>query len=233
MDKYKAASNASSGSEVDANANVESKNITTMAGEIPKKEMIGISRLLMIDKLTEMYGVETAEEYIRQLESHEIYKHDETQATLPYCCSISLYPFLLKGLECIGGTSSPPRHLSSFAGSFINLVFAIAAQFAGAVSTPEFLTYLDYFVRKEYGDDYYKHTDQIVAWGNRPKSIDTVITDTFQQVVHSINQPAAARNYQCVFWNIAYFDHPYFDGIFDNFVFPLAQRALSQSTSTG
>ncbi len=219
IEQYKAAQNASTGSEVDSNANVESKNITTMVGELPKKQMIGTNRLLMVNKLTEMYGNDVAEEYIRQLETHEIYKHDET-SLMPYCVSISMYPFLLKGMACLGGTSDPPKHLASFCGSFINLVFAVAAQFAGAVSTPEFLTYFDYFVRKEYGDDYYKRADETVGLGNHPRTIDDIVTDCFAQVTHSLNQPAAARNFQSVFWNIAYFDEPYFNGIFDNFVFP-------------
>ena len=219
INRYKKAINASSGSEVDANANVESKNITTMQGELPKKEIIGTNRLLMINKITEMYGSDLADEYIRQLESHEIYKHDET-SILPYCVSITMYPYLFEGLKSIGGQSDAPKHLDSFCGSFINLVFAIASQFAGAVSTPEFLTYFDYFARKEYGDDYYLHPDKIVKLGNNPETIDNIITDKFGQVVYSLNQPAAARNYQSVFWNIAYFDKNYFDGIFGEFLFP-------------
>ena len=43
--KYIKASNASSGSEVDSNANVENKNITTCMGELPKREIIGTNRL--------------------------------------------------------------------------------------------------------------------------------------------------------------------------------------------
>lgn len=219
INKYKKASNASSGSEVDANANVENKNIATMQGELPKKDLIGTNRLLMWNKINEMFGEEMADEYIRQLESHEIYKHDET-SVMPYCVSITMYPFLFEGLKSIGGLSEAPKHLDSFCGSFINLVFAIASQFAGAVSTPEFLTYLDYFIRKEYGDDYYINADKVVTLGSQPKTIDHVITDKFNQVVYSINQPAAARGYQAVFWNIAYFDKNYFDGIFHDFIFP-------------
>jgi ribonucleoside-triphosphate reductase len=94
--------------------------------------------------------------------------------------------------------SEAPKNLDSFCGSFINLVFAIASQFAGAVSTPEFLTYLDYFIRKEYGDDYYLNVDKVVTMGNRPKTIDKIITNKFGQVVYSLNQPAAARNFQSV-----------------------------------
>lgn len=219
INRYKKAVNASSGSEVDSNANVETKNITTMQGELPKRDIIGTNRLLMINKITEMYGSDLADEYIRQLESHEIYKHDET-SILPYCVSITMYPYLFEGLKSIGGQSDAPKHLDSFCGSFINLVFAIASQFAGAVSTPEFLTYFDYFARKEYGDDYYLNPDKIVKLGNNPESIDNIITDKFGQVVYSLNQPAAARNYQSVFWNIAYFDKNYFDGIFGEFLFP-------------
>ena len=218
---YRQASNAATGSKVDANANVEHKNITTCSGELTKMVKIGTNRLLMIDKLTNMYGSDVAEEYIRQLEEHEIYKHDETNIA-PYCVSITMYPFLMNGLSEIGGISSAPTNLGSFCGSFINLVFAVAAQFAGAVSTPEFLMYMDYFIRKDYGNDYINRLDKIVSptFAKRQRTLKETIEDCFQQVVYSLNQPAAARDYQSVFWNIAYFDEPYFKGMFDDFVFP-------------
>ena len=219
INRYKKATNASSGSEVDQNANVENKNIATMQNELPKRDLIGANRLLMINKLTEMYDEDLANTYVQELEGHLIYKHDET-SVMPYCVSVTMYPFLYEGLKSVGGISGPPKHLDSFCGEFINFVFAIAAQFAGAVSTPEFLTYLDYFIRKEYGNDYYKHFDKIVTLGSQPRTIDKVITDKFEQVVHSLNQPAAARGYQSVFWNCAYFDKYYFDGIFHDFLFP-------------
>ena len=203
INDYKQANNAASGSKFDANANVENKNIATMQGEIPKGDLIGINRLLMWQKIDEMYGETQADKYIDQLESHKIYKHDET-SVCPYCVSITMYPFLTYGLKSIGGLSDPPKHLDSFCGSFINLVFAIAAQFAGAVSTPEFLTYLDYFIRKEYGDDYYLKADTLVTQNtNNIKTIGDVIDSKFSQIVYSLNQPAAARNFQSVFWNIA------------------------------
>lgn len=219
--KYRQESNAATASEVDANANVDSKNITTCDSEIAKREKIGYNRLMMIDKITEMWSADVAEEYIRQIESHEIYKHDET-SIYPYCVSITMYPFLFYGLKSLGGKSGAPKHLDSFCGEFINLVFAIAAQFAGAVSTPEFLMYMDYFIRKDYGDNYIANWDKTVTppFATEPKTLGQLIEDKFQQVIHSINQPAAARGYQAVFWNIAYFDDPYFKGMFDNFVFP-------------
>lgn len=219
--KYRRKSNAATASEVDANANVETKNISTCDSEMAKREKIGYNRLMMIDKLTEMFGRDIAEEYIRQIEAHEIYKHDET-SVFSYCVSITMYPFLFDGLKTIGSMSGAPNNLDSFCGEFINLVFAVAAQFAGAVSTPEFLMYMDYFIRKDYGDDYTENWNKVITapFVKRTRTLGEKVEDCFQQVVHSINQPAAARGYQAVFWNIAYFDEPYFKGMFDNFVFP-------------
>lgn len=198
--KYCAAQNAASGSEVDANSNVSNKNIATMAPEIHKKDNIYANRLMMHDVLTEKFGQEVADKYLEQLEKHEIYRHDESGMPVgtPYCASITLYPFLFDGMKQLGGTTSAPKHLQSFLGGFINLVFAVSAQLCGAVATPEFLSYMDYFIRKAYGNDYYKHTEQLVELGNRGRSIDEVITDGFAQVVYSLNQPAAARGSQSV-----------------------------------
>ncbi len=220
--KYSNSINAASGSEVDSNSNVSGKNIATMAPEVHKKENIYANRLAMHDKLEEMFGKETADEYLRQIESHEIYMHDESTFPfpVPYCASITLYPFLFDGMTKLSGTTLAPKNLDAFCGGFVNLVFAVAAQLKGAVSTPEFLAYMDYFLRKEYGDDYYQHADKIVDLSLRQRTIDTVITDHFQQVIYSINQPAAARGSQSVFWNIAYFDKYYFTQLFEDFCFP-------------
>lgn len=200
---------------------MERKSIATLETELFKEDAVALNRLAMYRKLSELYGVDLAEEYLRQLEEHEIYRHDETAVVgKPYCASVTLYPFLLHGNTSIGGTSDAPKNLASFTGAFVNLVFALASQFCGAVSTPEWLSYMDYFIRKEYGDDYYLHADKTIDLSNRARSIDKVITDAFEQVVYSLNQPAAARGNQSVFWNIAYFDRPYFEGMFENFVFP-------------
>ena len=196
--RYASAVNAASASEVDANSNVSNKNIATMAPEIHKKNNIYCNRLAMHDKIKELYGEDLADEYLRQLEEHEIYRHDESGMPVgtPYCASITLYPFLFDGMKKIGGTTSAPKHLKSFVGGFINLVFAVSAQLCGAVATPEFLAYMDHFIRLEYGDDYYLKPDTIV--NIQGQTIKQVIEDYFGQVVYSLNQPAAARGSQSV-----------------------------------
>ena len=206
MDDYIAAANAADGSKMDANANVTHKNIATMENELMKDFLVQVNRAQVSRKISELFGAEWAQEYIRQIEAHEIYVHDETSLK-PYCVSVTLYPFLRDGLAKLGGESQAPKHLASFCGSFVNLVFAISAQFAGAVATVEFLTYFDYFARRDYGDDYLRTHAHEVA-------------NHLQHVVYSINQPAAARGYQSVFWNISLYDAHYFEAMFGDFVFP-------------
>ena len=90
----------------------------------------------------------------------------------------------------------------------------------GAVATPEFLMYFDYFIRKDYGDDYLERLGEVVENNVKQRTLVKVIDNYFQQVVHSMNMPAGNRGYQTVFWNIGYFDKPYFQGVFGDFRFP-------------
>jgi len=203
---YVEAENAATGSTLDANANVSSKNIATYSAEDGKGEKVQLNRALICERLRTMYGQDVANQYIEDLESHLIYTHDET-SLMPYCVSISMYPYLIHGLTQLGGESVAPKHLIAFCGSFTNLIFAISSQFAGAVASVEFLMIFDYFARKDYGEDY---LDKM------PKFVDQML----QQVVFTMNEPAGARGFQSCFWNISTFDKDFFDEMFGKFVFP-------------
>lgn len=206
INHYLHSNNAADGSSLDANANVSSKNIATLEAELNKDINIQVNRRLVANKINELFGKELAGEYVRQIEAHEIYVHDETSLK-PYCASISMYPFLLDGLMKLGGESRAPQHLESYCGEFVNLVFAVSSQFAGALATVEFLLYFDHFAKKDYGK-YYLEAHK------------STIENHLQHVVYAVNQPAAARGYQSVFWNISIYDQSYFRSMFGNFVFP-------------
>ena len=224
IQKYKESSNTANAT-IDDNSNVANKNIGILNAEGHKEENILVNRGMITDKLKELFPDFDSKQYEKDLEHHIIYKHDESSfmgAIAPYCCSISMYPFLNNGIKGLGGLSASPKNLDSFCGMFVNLMFAVAGQFAGAVATPEFLMYFDYFARKEWGDLYYEKPDCIVTTDHceRQKTIRSQIHQYFQQVVYSVNQPAAARGMQSVFWNIGYFDKPFFESMFENFMFP-------------
>lgn len=216
---YCNAANPATGSKYDANANVENKNIATLIGELPKSNFIRLNRRLLCDRIKEMYGKELADRYIYLLEHHFIYKNDET-CLANYCASITMYPWLLEGTKSIGGNSTRPTNLKSFCGGFINMVFIVSSMLSGACATPEFLMYMAYFIAQEYGEDFYKRADEVVDLSERHRTLDKIITDCFEQVVYSINQPTGARNFQAVFWNISYYDKYYFESIFGEFHYP-------------
>ncbi len=216
---YCDAENPATGSKYDSNANVEKKNIATLIGEIPKAGFIRLNRRLLTDRIKEMYGKEVSDKYLNLLQNHFIYKNDETSLA-NYCASITMYPWLLNGTLSVGGNSRPPTNLKSFCGGFVNMVFIVSSMLSGACATPEFLMYMNYFIGLEYGRDYYLHPNDIVDLSKKQRSIDKIISDCFEQVVYSINQPTGARNFQAVFWNISYYDRYYFDSLFGEFTFP-------------
>ena len=227
---YCDATNAATGSKFDANANVENKNMATLIGELPKSNFIRLNRRMLTDRLKDMYGKEVADRYIDLLNTHFIYKNDETSLA-NYCASITMYPWLIGGTYSIGGNSKAPTNLKSFCGGFINMVFMVSSMLSGACATPEFLMYMNYFIELEFGEDYYKNADTVVDLSKKQRTLDKVITDYFEQIVYSINQPTGARNFQAVFWNISYYDKYYFDSLFGNFFFPDGSKPRWDSLS--
>lgn len=223
INKYKNSNNTANAT-VDDNSNVNGKNIGILNSEIHKEDNIQVSRRMIVEKLRELYPNFDAKQYIRDLEHHIIYKHDESSfagAISPYCVSSTMYPFLINGLKNIGGLSASPKNLDSFCGMYINFIFAVSAMFAGAVATPEVLLYFTYFCKKEWGNDFYLKADNIITTnGGREKTIRSQIHQYWQQIVYSINQPSAARGLQSAFVNFAYFDKEFFKGMFGGFYFP-------------
>ena len=207
VNNYINASNASTGSKFDANANIVSKNVATLSAEINKDIDIQICRHLIYEELIELYGEDIANKYIEQLDNHEIYSHDESHPFKPYCVSCDMYPFLENGLTDFGGEAKAPKHLCSYNGGYINLVFALASQFAGAVATPQFLTFFDYFAKKDFGENYLE---------THSKEVEQELQSSW----YALNQPASARNYQSPFTNLAVFDENYFNSLFSNFIYP-------------
>ena len=219
LSDYCEATNAATGSKYDANANVEHKNIATLIGELPKSNFIRLNRRLLTDRMKKIYGKELADQYLDLLTHHFIYKNDETSLA-NYCASITMYPWLTGGTKSIGGNSTAPTNLKSFCGGFVNMVFMVSSMLSGACATPEFLMYLNYFIGLEYGREYYKEPEKVVDLSLKQRTVDKIITDCFEQIVYSINQPTGARNYQAVFWNISYYDRYYFESLFGDFFFP-------------
>lgn len=210
-------------SNTDDNANSNIKNAATLEGELYKDLSRTIQRSQMKELLAEI-GSPYRDQYIKDLEDHILYQHDESCPILkPYCSAYTLYPLLVDGTTNIDGTKNKaPKHLSSFCGQFQNLVFLLSAQKKGAGAYGEFFNFFSYFCEKEWGEKYYEKEDVIISNEHclEKRTIGETINQYFQSVTHYLNQPAGNRGYQSPFTNFNVFDSYYWHAMFDNFCFP-------------
>lgn len=225
MEKYsKSSDNAATSSETDVNANVIIKNVANLEGEVYKTTNRIIQRQRMKNKLNELFP-EIASQYIKDLEHHIIYCHDEasTPVLKNYCEAVSLYPLMLEGVGNLDGiTPKAPDNLNSFCGQFVNVAFLLASQCKGAVAFGSFFVAFNYYCIKEWGSNYYNKTDCIVNSEHciKNRTIKDTIIQAFQQCVWGINQPAGNRGYQSPFINFSYYDSNYFKALFGEFYYP-------------
>ena len=216
-------SSATNLSNTDDNANSNNKNAATLEGELYKDTSRIVQRSQMKELLAEINSP-YRDQYIKDLEHHILYQHDESCPILkPYCSAYTLYPLLVDGTTNIDGTENhAPHHLSSFCGQFQNLIFLLSAQKKGAGAYGEFFNFFSYFCEKEWGKEYYKKEDVIITNEHclKQKTIGQTIDQYFQSVTHYLNQPAGNRGYQSPFTNFNIFDSYYWHTMFDDFCFP-------------
>ena len=218
---------------IDDNSNVATHNVAVMNTEIHKEDNKETNIRIWYDKIRELYGKDDAEQFLKDINTI-LYPHDlSSQIGMPYCVAITLYPFLLNGIKDIGGLSAAPKNIDSFCGLFVNLVFAVAAQYKGAVATPGMLLCMDYFLRKEWGDLYYEKPETIISsdYCLRRMTIQKQIHQYFQQICYSLMQPSSSRGNQACFWNLSIFDKPFFDTMYGDFYFPDGTKPKWESLS--
>lgn len=223
--------NAATASETDANANVTMKNVATLEGEVYKVKNRNIQRLRMKLQLNEQFPDDASlgKQYIRDLEHHIIYTHDEaTSPTLKfYCQADSLYPLMMEGVGNMDGvTPSAPNDLKSFSGQLTNAIFLLSSQCKGAVAVGEYFVVLNHYVIAEFGEDWYNHLEDVITTkvSKLTRTVRDAIYAAFKQFVWGINQPAGNRGFQSPFTNISYFDKTYFEALFKDFYYPDGTR---------
>lgn len=227
MDSYKDSSvNASTSSETDANANVASKNVANLEGEVYKVTNRIIQRQRMKDKLNKLYpGQELGRQYIKDLENHIIYTHDEasTPVLKPYCKAVTLYPLMLEGVGNIDGvTPSAPNDIQSFSGQVTNAVFLFSSQCKGAVALGDYFIALNYYVIQEFGPIWYDKVDEVVTNSHflHQYTVGHYIRKGMKQFIYGVNQPAGNRSYNSPFSNVSFYDKIYFKSLFGEFYYP-------------
>ena len=170
IERYKNSNNTADAT-IDDNSNVSNHNIAVMNAEIHKEENQEMNYRMWMDKIKELYPTFDTKQFLEDINTI-LYPHDSSsQVGMPYCLAVTMYPFLLNGIEGLGGLSCAPKNIDSFCGMYCNLLFALASQVKGAVATPGLFLSLDWFARKAFGDDYYKNLDAFYVIGPKLRSL--------------------------------------------------------------
>lgn len=226
MENYsKSKDNAASSSETDPNSNVSMKNAANLEGEVYKRKNRRLQRRRMQKKLRVMYDKELADQYIRDLNNHIIYVHDEasTPVLKPYCGAITTYPLMCDGVGNVDNvTPFAPNDIASFSGQMTNLVFLVSSQLKGAVAVGDYFIALNYYVVQQFGEHWYEKLD-VRTTTEHCKQASTIRRDIrkgMKQFIFGINQPAGNRSYNSPFTNVSFYDSYYFKAMFEDFFYP-------------
>ena len=192
---------------IDPNANVQNSNhIVHILYEHSKPHWRRFGYYLIWNKLRDLYGIRTANRWLRMQLSGQLYLHDSHLVFLPYCYAMSVFNIAERGITFIEfPQAKPPKHVDSFINHVINYVWFSSNQLAGASAIPDFFVGLAYFVEKDVRDGLLPplYTDKF----------NKRMEQYFQSFTFYINQPTR-NSIQSSYTNITLFDKYYLEGFF-------------------
>jgi len=199
----------------DPNANVTTRSADHFSRETIKPFLFFNTLDCIIKEICNMDGHdgEDAKRVIRKLLVGEIFVNDIHKWEKPYCFAFSLDKLCQEGISFASPIFDivPPKHSASFIALVIQMVSYISQHIAGASSFPSFFVDLDYFYRKELGDDYLSNP-------NKAKYNKKRIKNQFQNLIYSFNWPF--RGNESPFTNLSIFDKEFLTKLFADYVYP-------------
>ena len=165
---------------VDANANVDDMSILSWNYEMPKP-LAKLNALYHLWKdALKKHGIKRANKMIQLEIAGGIRIHDLHGWLLPYCWSASLAPIVNDGMPWVKNIKvKPVKHFDTLISNSVKYIYNLSTQCVGAIAVPDFLAYAEYFIRKDYGEE----------WYNDPKAVRAV-RQGFQNWIYGINDKA-------------------------------------------
>jgi len=198
---------------VDANANVKEKNVAQYASETNKSIQRLNALYFMHKNIRKMRDEDTANEVLEKIINGEIFVSDlHNYHSKPYCYAFDLSNLLRNGMNFFHGNMkiNPPKRSESFIALMIQSIAFISNQLAGACAFPDFFVALDWFYRKEFGEDYMTKMNE---------STQKFIKNQMQNFIYSVNFPFRSGE-QSPFTNLSVMDRGYMNTMFSDYVFP-------------
>lgn len=173
---------------IEGNANATgSKNYLSRHGEVYKSFEKLLNYQLIWRKCKELYGLERANQIIREAIEGTYMIHDMTNNGIDslYCTTLTAKKVMLEGRPYNDVHSKPPRYADSFMGQIIELIIDASSRFAGALAIPDINVAFAYYTKKE-------------------ELTDKQVKQLYQRLVHLVNNPYRSGA-QSPFFNMSLF----------------------------
>lgn len=192
----------------DSNSNVESNDVLNFEYEFGKSLQKLNGYYIMWKRLKKKHGLRHANKILELLIDGSLKLHDQHHLLKPYCYAFSLHSLVHGGLPFIDKVNiCAPKHFKSFINLVIQLTAYISNQIAGAAAFPDLFAYMDWFLRKEYGEEYLQDD-----------ATREIIKQEIQSLVYSLNFPF--RGSQSAFTNVSMYDEYFLKDLFSNLLYP-------------
>jgi len=208
---FKSAHAATADISIDANANVQGRDVVHYKYEC-NKAILKLNSLYMLYKwVKKCYTKKDAIEVVEKVINGEIFINDLVNFPISYCYAFDLTNLLAKGMDFFKGgmTINPPKRSSSFIALVIQTTAFISNQIAGACAYPSLFHSLDYLYRKEMGNNYME---------DMTKEQEIFIKNQFQNLIYSLCYPY--RGAEAPFTNVSIMDMGFLKSLFGDSVYP-------------
>jgi ribonucleoside-triphosphate reductase len=195
---------------IDANANVNSKDIQSLLKEKGKSH----DKLLAFNKifyeLQKKYGIKIARQWLELEFGPYLYLHDAPTATyLPYCYAYDLSRLATEGLFFIENyNNEAPKHLQTFLDDVIEYVSFMSNRSSGACGLPDILIWMFYFWKHDVENNYFLISPEYY------------LRQAYQKLIFRLNQKFYRDQTQTVFSNMSIFDRFYLEELFGGREYP-------------
>ena len=202
-------SNNTADATIDANANVQSKDIVNLINEMSKPylKLLGYNKLFY--EMKKKYGLARAKEMLESEWRGDVFIHNASDISFrPYCFNYDLEKLATKGMYFIDNIKTvAAKHLTTFCDHLLEFISYTSNRQSGATGIANALMWLYWFWKND------------VAQGHYIKNPNYYRDQCFQKMIFDLSMPYL-RIVQTAYTNISIYDRAYCEEMFGAFVYP-------------
>ena len=196
----------------DGNANVDDDSVLSFEYEANKSMQKLNGYYVMWKRICDKHGIKRANKLLELCITGALKIHDQHQMLKPYCYAFSLEPMVTYGFPFIKKIKiGKAKHFKSFINHVIQFTAYASNQLAGAAAYPDLFVYMDWFARRDFGEEYLQNEQSA-----------EFIKEELQSLVYSWNYPF--RGSQSAFVNVNLYDDYFMKDLFEVTLYPDGSR---------